>query len=401
MYDVVIIGGGIAGLYTAYRLCRSRKVAVLEESRQWGGRVKPATFAGMGVPVGAGVGRKAKDVRLQALLRELRVPFREFPVTHHVSAGLHCDDLRRTFDSLRAAYTRLLDRARAVREPAPRMTFREFATSVLGRGRYAHFVQCAGYSDFEQAAVQDVLYNYGFEDNMEDWTGLSVPWADVVAALLVRVKAHCKLHRHCAATRITRRRTSEGFSVHTSKGTVVRARTLVLATDIDAIRALVPGNLHYYGHIHGQPFFRMYAAFNGVSAKTMQTAIKGVTVVGGPLQKIIAMSDSVYMIAYSDNEHARTMLAMAKDKDGVTRLLERSLGLPPHALSIDALESFFIPAGTHYNDPGLPARTAPKALQNPEPNVYVVGEAVSQHQGWVEGALESVDSVLDMMEVVP
>jgi hypothetical protein len=145
----------------------------------------------------------------------------------------------------------------------------------------------------------------------------------------------------------------------------------------------------------------MYAAFSGVSAKTMQTAIKGVTVVGGPLQKIIAMSDSVYMIAYSDNEHARTMLAMAKDKDGVTRLLERSLGLPPHALSIDALESFFIPAGTHYNDPGLPARTAPKALQNPEPNVYVVGEAVSQHQGWVEGALESVDSVLDMMEVVP
>ena len=32
--------------------------------------------------------------------------------------------------------------------------------------------------------------------------------------------------------------------------------------------------------------------------------------------------------------------------------------------------------------------------QHPDPNVLIVGEVISLHQGWVEGALESVAKVL-------
>jgi monoamine oxidase len=34
-------------------------------------------------------------------------------------------------------------------------------------------------------------------------------------------------------------------------------------------------------------------------------------------------------------------------------------------------------------------------VQHPEPNILVVGEVVSSDQGWTEGALESVHSVLN------
>jgi monoamine oxidase len=34
------------------------------------------------------------------------------------------------------------------------------------------------------------------------------------------------------------------------------------------------------------------------------------------------------------------------------------------------------------------------AAQNPADGILVVGEVVSKHQGWVEGALESVKSVV-------
>ena len=34
-------------------------------------------------------------------------------------------------------------------------------------------------------------------------------------------------------------------------------------------------------------------------------------------------------------------------------------------------------------------------IQHPIQNILVVGEAVSRYQGWVEGALESVESVLN------
>ncbi len=32
--------------------------------------------------------------------------------------------------------------------------------------------------------------------------------------------------------------------------------------------------------------------------------------------------------------------------------------------------------------------------QHPEQNIYVVGEAYSNSQGWCEGALESVENIL-------
>ena len=33
-------------------------------------------------------------------------------------------------------------------------------------------------------------------------------------------------------------------------------------------------------------------------------------------------------------------------------------------------------------------------ISNPIPNIYIVGEAFSQKQAWMEGALESVNNIL-------
>jgi len=38
-----------------------------------------------------------------------------------------------------------------------------------------------------------------------------------------------------------------------------------------------------------------------------------------------------------------------------------------------------------------------KKLQNPIKNFYVVGEMLSHGQGWVEGAIESVDMISELL----
>jgi len=73
IYDVVIVGGGISGLYTAYRLLSSRptlRVLLLEKSHQLGGRVW--TFSDKHMTVDGGAGRFSEGhARVVALIHEL------------------------------------------------------------------------------------------------------------------------------------------------------------------------------------------------------------------------------------------------------------------------------------------------------------------------------------------
>ena len=82
-YDIIIIGSGIAGLYSAYniqRLAPNKSFLVLEKyKKNWiGGRINNEEFYGTTVVTGAGIGRKDKDHLLQALLKELHIEYTDF-----------------------------------------------------------------------------------------------------------------------------------------------------------------------------------------------------------------------------------------------------------------------------------------------------------------------------------
>ena len=72
-YDIIIIGSGIAGLYSAYnikRLTPNKTFIVLEKyKKKWiGGRLNNEEFYGTTVVTGAGIGRKDKDYLLNTLI---------------------------------------------------------------------------------------------------------------------------------------------------------------------------------------------------------------------------------------------------------------------------------------------------------------------------------------------
>jgi glycine/D-amino acid oxidase-like deaminating enzyme len=414
MFDAVIVGGGLAGLYTAFRLPPTARVAIVEREATLGGRARVQQFAGATVPSGAGIGRKAKDVRLQALAAALNVPVTEFPVVHTYARGLHCTDASEMFGAVKAAWQQQRQRQRQRQDQRqggdrdaaqPPVTFAAFAKSVLGAEAYARFVTCSGFTDYERADAADVVFNYGFEDNSGMWTGLAVPWAKLIEALRKHLVSHrnCVIVSPCAATKVlwSHLRGAFGVAVTEASGRhgFLRARAVVLATDIHTVRALLP-NQPLYRHVHSQPFTRLYAEFRGRSAKVMQAAIKGVTAVPGPLQKIIRMTDTVFMVAYADNASAVDVARRVGNPQAIAHLLEDSLGLARNSLTIHRLRDIYFRAGTHYNDPGLAVHPAfsRDALQCPHPGLFVVGEAVAVHQGWVEGALESVDAVLPRLD---
>jgi monoamine oxidase len=67
------------------------------------------------------------------------------------------------------------------------------------------------------------------------------------------------------------------------------------------------------------------------------------------------------------------------------------------SLYLIAIKDYYWSVGTHYYAPLKGFRTREdfvRRAQHPIQNMLVVGEVVSRYQGWVEGALESVETGL-------
>ena len=157
--------------------------------------------------------------------------------------------------------------------------------------------------------------------------------------------------------------------------------------------------------IHGQPFLRLYGKFSKSSIPILKKYIPHLTVVPGPLQKIIPMDtdNGVYMIAYNDNKSSlymkKYLLDNPENRKLICSIIELSLGIKPGSLKLTSMTHYFWDIGTHYFEPlREPFNNRMDFIniaQNPYDNIIVVGELLSTNQGWVEGALQSVDNVLN------
>ena len=187
---------------------------------------------------------------------------------------------------------------------------------------------------------------------------------------------------------------------------------MIVATTIQGVRKIVPGAsapTSLYQHIHGQPFLIVYAKFDRASTELMKKYVQTFTVVKGPLQKMIPMDPDkgVYMIAYTDNQHATRLKSKGAlentpaVREMYSKWIQHALGIPDKEppLNITAIRDYYWNDGTHYYSPiqRTDYKTRPEFIrkaQHPMPGMVVVGEVVSRHQGWVEGALQSVDAVI-------
>lgn len=403
-YDIIIIGSGISGLYAAYNIQKmspSTSFIILEKYKtKWiGGRTNNDVFYGTQVVTGAGIGRKNKDKLLINLLNELNLSYKEFNFKPYYSTNINTIDIKKIIQYLKHKYN--------TNKNQPRITFKEFANSILGDKLYNDFLTSVGYTDYEKEDAYDVIYNYGMDDNACCWTGLYINWKQLIETLYDKIGGD-KIKTSMNVVSIKKTRKSPClFLVETDK-IVFETNKVIVATTIDSIKQIIPGASNknsIYNEIKGQNFLRLYGKFSKKSSEIMKTYVKGYTIVPGPLQKIIPMdsNNGVYMIAYSDNANATFLKPYLKNtpknRHIFCYLLEKALNIPDSGLELIAIQDYYWDIGTHYYTP-LSNKYENRDefihnAQNPEKGVLVVGEVVSNDQGWTNGALSSVKAVLN------
>lgn len=386
MNDYIIIGAGIAGLYMAYKLKKENpgiKILILEKENHIGGRAGVHMFYGSKVMSGAGIGRLKKDKLLLNLLKELKIPIRIYS-TKIESIGFKRINILKTMNQLKIKYKR---------NPV-HITFKKFAIQHLGQQKYNKFRLSTGYTDYEHDDVESVLFHYGMEDNMGGWKAFSVDWGKLISELAKRI-GNKKIKIDHEVKQIKRK--GDCFFIKTSKSKVFQTKNIVLASTVNTVRKLLTYPI--YDQIGSQPFLRIYGKFDKKSTQIINDKLHVFTVVKGPLQKIIPMNkdDGVYMICYNDNKNTLALKSKLKNnkrnRNYFCRLFEKAIGIKGESIKMIGMKVFYWKEGTHYYKPYRSLRSVIKEAQNPDENVFVVGEMVSSNQGWVNGALESVEAI--------
>ena len=404
-FDIIIVGGGISGLYSAYLIQKINprtRFLVLEryKKKYIGGRIGNSTFHGVTVVNGAGVGRKNKDYLLMELLDELKVSYREYD-KYLVFSDAKCHP-KKIISFLKKKYREKQDSQ--YNPENPRLSFKEFALPLLGQEQYDFFLQCSVFTDFENADVYDTLFDYGWDDNFDDWTALSIPWKKMIDKLCDKIGWQNILYSTSVESIVPI--DSCNFMIHTDGGINYYSNKVIVATTIDTVRKIIPNaneKNSIYQQIQGQTFLRLYCKFSKTSLAILKKSLPHATVVPSVLNKIypIDKEKGIYMV-YCDNKNAVALHPYTKNtlenRQIIASLFEISLRLPENSLHITSTMDFYWPIGTHYYVPMTGHyKTRNQFIdvaQHPMQNMLVVGEMISRDQGWSEGALKSVVKVV-------
>lgn len=367
--NIIIVGGGISSLYAAY-LIKKRfpkiKYTILEKNKHCGGRVFMDTVSDVEVPTGAHFSRLSKDKLLKELLKELDI--KVSPYNLEINFTFKPQDVESMVDKLKRNHHKY-DRSK--------FTFSQFAKEVLGEKDYDKFIDMMGYTDFENADFEDTLFNYGLDDNIPGYKVADIPWNSVVEKLISEIgKNNIKLNTEVNSIK----KVKDKYIINND----IECDGVILAVTINQLKKLIDDPI--YNQIGSQSFLKAFAKTSGLED------IKKYTVVDSPLKKIIPIKKDVFTIAFSDNKDANFL--NSKDKSYFEKELSNQFD---SEVKIKDIKKFFWEEGTHYFKPLQnkfeSRKEFLKKAQHPKENMWVIGEVVAERQGWVEGALNSVENI--------
>lgn len=365
--NIVIIGGGISSLYSAYLLKKNYpkiKYTIIEKSDECGGRVRMSNLGDVKLPTGAYFTRVDKDRILMKLLKDLDIKID--PYVLDIDYSFKESDVDKLVNKLKKALPKY-DRSK--------LKFKEFAKDVLGKD-YDNFINMMGYTDFENADINDTLSNYGFDDNIPGYKIVNVDWSKVVDKLVSFIGSENIVFN----TEVKSIKEKNGGFLINSK---YKCDGVIIGVTINVLKNLLDNKI--YNQIESQKFIKVFA-------KSKDLDIDKYTVVDSEIRKVIPIKDDVYTIAFSDNKDAVSI--KSKNNNYFEELLSSHFNKD---IKITNVKKFFWEEGTHYYKP-LPIEYKSrkefiKEAQHPKDNIWVVGEVVAEKQGWVEGALSSVEKI--------
>lgn len=382
IHNYIIIGGGLAGLYTYERLQEDNKslnILLLEKNDYLGGRMKEQNFHGTTIKLGAGI---IDDTCLNMIniLDKYKIKTYKSNSTHiddHLSPKF---DVNEAINQIKNTYYK-----ETASKKRLELTVNQFLNKHFPPEFTKLFYLYADFTDFHDQDINDFILKYPIEDLSRTPSFVySFKFKDLIDKL--SNGKNIILNYQVKSIKKILYGNTEIFNINDN----YYAHNIITATTIDCLKKLL--NFSFLDQIQSIPFYRNY-----VYSDDLTNFKNGIIMANNEIKKMIKMNDNIIMIVYCDNDHANFWkkahdISEQKQMPNIIKQILNKL-LRENGIKLNILDSVhqYWSEGIHYYRPNNEDRQEWIIRHmNPEKGIYVVGEMMGLKQGWMEGALESV-----------
>lgn len=400
MYDTIVIGSGIAGLYSAYKLGNTN-MCILEKEKRIGGRIMTFCIEDMLLEAGAGRFNNHHKI-LMSLIDELNLKSKINPIAGEITfspSGPYDEKYigRNPFDILEPVFER------SKNEPIEKLQkykFINYAKTILSKKDIQFVLDSFGY--YEQIVHMNTynalkLLTKGMHSKNNFFT-LQDGMSQIITELEKRLK--CPIYTSQDVYRIEY--SSDVFKIYVrNRKTPYITKQCICALPKSAVEKIpffnpVKSTVQKVGI---KILCRMYAQFKKKDV-WFQDIPK--TTTNNENRYIIPINKEkgIIMISYTDSKYAQywKSLPCSRVLVSIKRNIYKTFGI--HINDPTFFRAFYWDTGTSFWKSNCDSRILSKRMLQPYEKVplYVCGESFSQTQGWMEGALETSDEVLKMLK---
>lgn len=402
MYDFIIVGGGISGLYCARQLSDKYKVLILEKKDYLGGRIY--THRDPQYEIGAGRFNDSHKM-VNELIDQYELT--RIPISSRIdfvsSNSLKiCPNVQKLV-SKELKYV-IKESKPIKKEKLQNITFKQLCELYYPSKTVEHLIAAFGYTaNFRIINAYDGINmmkeNYIDKKFYALKEGLST-LCKLIKKDIVEQGGEIKLDTDV----IEIYKKSDYFDIKTKEGNIA-TRKIIFAIKPHQLQEIK--YLEKYkpllNSVATLPLLRVYAQYPKMRGKVWFEKLNKMTT-NSFLRKIIPINPDagIIMISYTDGSDVEEFLNKQKlisDKKLINKIQSEIKRLFP---SLDIPEPIFMTgyywdAGKHFWKKGANSDTISRKILNPEKNLYICGEGLSQHQAWMEGALITSKKVIEII----
>ncbi len=388
MYDYIIIGGGISGLYLNFLLSKNNKTLLLEKNNHLGGRIYNEKFYDTEINTGARVGG-LHNKYLMRLIRKLKMPYKNYDEKINIITNEKIN-LRKIVKNIIKKYNSI------PQYETKSMTAKEFIIKYFGKKIFEEYQRFIEYTDFFENSIETYVKLYPIVDHIpavSEKNLIKIDWNLLTLKISEYIQKYNEIKTDYNVRKIIYNNN------HYIINDEFKAKKIVLCVTINPLKSLIKkSNLNiidYSKYLDSVEFLRIFTYHkDGHNLK-----LDNYNIVGGLLHKIIIESDTVLTMVEVDSLRTREWKKIMYDKEKViTKLKYEYKKIFNKNIQIDDVKIVYWKNGVHYYKPGdYNLKSLNKQLIHPYKKMYVCGEICGFTQGWVEGALECVNKVYKLL----